>query len=166
MAACAACGTTIIFGGSRDGELRFCNATCHRKGYLVRVAQSIPADVIAQQTAAIYHGRCPRCEGPGPVDVHTSYRIWSALILTSWQSRPAIACRRCGRKQQAADAAFSLFLGWWGFPWGLVMTPVQVGRNVIGIFKSTSEHKPSANLERATGMLIASEIAKRQAAKT
>lgn len=158
MAACSACGTTILFGGTQDGELRFCNAKCHTKGYLVRIAQSIPADAIAQQASGIYHGRCPKCQGPGPVDVRTSYRVWSALLLTSWQSDPAICCRSCGRKKQAADALFSLLLGWWGFPWGLVMTPVQIGRNIAGMFQS-DDHQPSKALETATSLLLASRVA-------
>ena len=46
---------------------------------------------------------------------------------------PQISCRRCGLKSQAAGAAFPLVLGWWGFPWGLVVTPVQIGRNIGGM---------------------------------
>ena len=155
MATCAACGTSILFGGVKDGDLRFCNGKCQAKGHLVRIARSIPPDVIAQQTSTIYHGQCPKCHGPGPVDVHTSYRIWSALILTSWQSRPHISCKSCGRKSQIGDAFFSLVFGWWGFPWGLVITPVQIGRNVAGLFSRRGEHQPSKELERATGMMIA-----------
>jgi hypothetical protein len=162
MAKCNACGTSILFGGARDGDLRFCNAKCQAKGYLIRVARDIPRDVLVQQTAAIYHGSCPKCHGPGPVDVHTSYRVWSALVLTSWTNQNHICCRSCGRKQQIGDAAFSAMLGWWGLPWGLVMTPIQVGRNLAGIFGSKGEHSPSADLERAAGIVIASEIVRRQ----
>lgn len=162
MAKCNACGTTILFGGVRDGDLRFCNAKCHAKGYLIRIARDIPKDVIAQHTASIYHGTCPKCHGPGPVDVHTSHRIWSAVFLTSWRNQPHICCRSCGRKQQIGDAAFSLVLGWWGFPWGLIMTPVQIGRNLVGVFGRKGEHAPSVDLERIAGMAIASEAVKRQ----
>ncbi len=164
MASCSACGTTILFGGTRDGDLRFCNAGCSRKGFLVRVASQIPPDAIRETATAIYHGRCPRCEGPGPVDVHTSYRVWSALLLTSWQSRPQISCRSCGRKSQAADAVFSLFLGWWGFPWGFLVTPVQVGRNIAGMFSRRGEHAPSKELEQAAGMAMASHAIQQQQA--
>jgi hypothetical protein len=156
MAACATCGTTILFGGQREGDLQFCNAKCHQQGHLVRIARSINPDAIAQQSAAIYHGRCPKCEGPGPVDVRTSYRMWSALLLTSYNSNVIIACVGCGRKQQAADALFSLILGWWGFPWGLLMTPVQIYRNLAGMFGKSDEHRPSPELDRAVGLMMAS----------
>jgi hypothetical protein len=41
------------------------------------------------------------------------------------------------------------------------MTPVQVVRNLRGIFSSKGEHAPSADLERIAGMAIASEVATR-----
>lgn len=31
MAKCGYCGTTILFGGKKDGDLRFCNDECHAK---------------------------------------------------------------------------------------------------------------------------------------
>ena len=164
MKKCDACGTTILFGGVSDGGLRFCNATCHAKGSLIRVAAQIPPDVVRQQTGVIYRGQCPNCQGPGPVDVHTSYRVWSALVITSWQSRPRISCRSCGRRRQLGDAAFSLLLGWWGIPWGFIMTPVQIWRNVARAFNSQGEHEPSKDLERATGMAIAADMIRRQTA--
>jgi hypothetical protein len=163
MAKCFACGTTILFGGTRDGELRFCNAQCAQRGFLVRVANALPPDVVLQQTQNIYHGACPRCSGPGPVDVHTSYRVWSAVLMTSWQSRPQISCRSCGRKSQLGDALFSLALGWWGFPWGLLFTPVQIGRNIAALFGSQGEHGPSKDLERAAGMVLAAHAVREQA---
>jgi hypothetical protein len=164
MASCAACGTTILFGGVREDDLRFCNAKCHGNGYLLRIAREIPRDVIVTQTASIYHGACPKCQGPGPVDVHTSYRVWSALLLTQWQSYPQVCCRSCGRKSQFGNALFSLVLGWWGFPWGIVMTPVQVTRNIAAMFSARGEHAPSPDLERATSMMIAAQAAKDYAA--
>ena len=162
MAACNACGTTILFGGVRDGETRFCNQDCHAKGYLVFAARQVPPDLIRQQADAIHRGMCPRCQGPGPVDVHTSYRVWSALLLTSWKSRPQIACRRCGVKSQLGDSLFSAVLGWWGFPWGLVITPLQIGRNVIGMFR-TPPIGASPELQHAVSLEIAAAALHSQA---
>ena len=34
-------------------------------------------------------------------------------------------------------------LGWWGFPWGLLLTPIQVGRNLAGAFQAApASHSP------------------------
>jgi hypothetical protein len=162
MAACAACSTTILFGGVADGQDRYCNNKCHQRGYLVSVARQIPPETLREHTGAVYRGACPRCGGPGPVEVHTSHRVWSALLLTSWQSNSRMSCRSCGRKGQAGDALFSLVLGWWGFPWGLIMTPIQVGRNIVGMLRSSDSNGPSPELERAVGQAIAAQWVQQQ----
>src|SRR5712692_9519771 len=131
MASCAYCGTTILFGGARQGELRFCNSKCQSKGGVLSVAARVPEGAAQNLALQIHAGLCPRCKGAGPVDVHTSYRVWSALIVTQWQSFPQVTCRRCAVKSQVGNLAFSALLGWWGFPWGLLVTPVQVVRNVV-----------------------------------
>lgn len=166
MAQCDACGSTILIGGVRDQDLRFCNSDCHGRGYLVQIARQIPRDVVVQQSTAVYHGRCPQCEGDGPVDVHTSYRVWSALLVTSWRSLPQISCKRCGVKSQLVSALYSLFLGWWGFPWGFVMTPVQIVRNVVGTVRRSPADGPSPGLEKMMSMLIAGQALEHHAQST
>ena len=147
MATCSYCRTTILFGGQQVGSYRFCNQKCASKGAYLQIASRIPAEVVQQHVWAVHHGLCPICKGSGPVDVHTSYRIYSVLIMTSWRNQPRISCRSCGVKAKLGDMAVSLVAGWWGFPWGLIMTPVQVGRNLIGIVRSSESMGPSAQLE-------------------
>jgi hypothetical protein len=43
---------------------------------------------------------------------------------------------------------FSLFCGWWGFPWGLILTPVQITRNIAGMYKGPDPSKPSDTLRK------------------
>jgi hypothetical protein len=161
MAACGACGTTILFGGTKMGEDRFCNARCAQRGQLLTISRQLPPDTVRNAVSQVYHGVCPKCHGPGPVDVHASYRVWSALIMTHWQSFQHVSCRSCGVKAQLGDAAFSLFLGWWGFPWGLIMTPVQVSRNIAAAVKSPSELGPSPKLERVVRISLAGNAVSR-----
>src|SRR5438477_6863991 len=144
MAKCSYVCTTIIFGGKREGELRFCNDKCKSAGILLIAPQQLPDSVIQSKVWKVHQGNCPRCNGPGPVDVHTSYQVWSALLLTSWKSRPQISCRSCGIRSQLGDAAFCLVLGWWGFPWGLILTPIQICRNLIGVVRGVDPVQPSA----------------------
>lgn len=159
MAKCSYCGTWVIFGGKREGELRFCNDKCQAAGLLLGASQHLPDHLIQPKVWEVHQGNCPICSGRGPIDVHTSYRVWSALLLTSWKSRPHICCRSCGIRSQLGDAAFSLVLGWWGFPWGFIMTPVQVCRNLIGVARGADPTKPSPQLERLLRISIASQIA-------
>ena len=158
MTLCKYCNSLILFGGSRDGELRFCNDQCRQNGALVRFASQLPVDFVQRRTQAVHQGSCPRCEGSGPIDVHTAHRVWSALFVTTWSSHPVISCRRCGLKRQAGSMLFSLGLGWWGIPWGIVWTPMQVIRNFIGMVKPPPRGVPSATLER----LVAMDLARQQ----
>jgi DNA-directed RNA polymerase subunit RPC12/RpoP len=167
MAKCDYCGSTILFGGKRQGDLRFCNATCSGKGALLAIARQVPESIVNETVRQVHQGLCPKCGGTGPVDVHVHHQIWSALFFTSWKSQPQISCRSCGVKSQMGDAAFSLLLGWWGFPWGLVFTPVQIGRNVFGMLRGPDPLKASPQLERAIRMNLAAQaLARQQAQKT
>jgi hypothetical protein len=159
MAKCGFCGTTIIFGGVKANGLTFCNQECCQKGKILIVSHQMPDTLINEEAMKIHQGLCPKCRGHGPVDVHTSYRVYSALVVTSWKNIQNICCRSCGRKSQLENAAFSLLFGWWGFPWGLIMTPIQVGRNIASMVKSKDELNPSAQLENIVRTTMASHIA-------
>lgn len=162
MASCAYCGTTILFGGVKENDLRFCNQECFQKGRVVALSRSIPKNVVDEQVRSIHRGVCPKCKGSGPVDVHTSHRVYSALVVTSWRSIPGVSCRSCGIKSQAGNMLYCLLLGWWGFPWGIIMTPVQIVRNIAGMTKGPDETKPSDKLENLVRIHLASQAVQGQ----
>jgi len=164
MARCDFCGSTILFGGKSSNGHRFCNDRCAQRGLLISIADTIPEAQIHQQVWQVHQGRCPKCSGPGPIDVHVSHRVWSALLLTSWRSQPRISCRICGTKAQAGDAAFSLVCGWWGFPWGLLLTPIQIGRDVAGMVKGPDPAQPSESLKKMVRMQMAANAVAARAA--
>lgn len=155
MASCATCGTTILFGGTKDGGLRFCNAFCQTRGLLLSRAAQVPDSEAFSLARTIHAGPCPKCSGQGPVDIHLSYRIWSALVMTQWQSRSQISCRSCGMKSQLGNLALSAVVGWWGFPWGLIMTPVQVIRNLLVLVSPPNPAEPSSKLIQDSRLQIA-----------
>jgi hypothetical protein len=159
MATCDYCKSTILLGGSRVGDLRFCNDKCRAKGSTIILSRQIPQHVVDQQVSAIHHGLCPSCKGIGPVDVHMSYRVWSAILLTRWQSIPTVSCRACGKKKQIFGALFSALFGWWGFPWGLVMTPLQIVRNIGGLIRGPDPRHPSDKLQNLVRLHMASQLA-------
>jgi hypothetical protein len=155
MARCDYCGTNILFGGVKDEGLRFCNQTCHQHGYLLAIADQVPEDLMARHLNEAHQGNCPKCNGPGPIDVHTSHVVWSALVMTSWSSRPQVCCRKCGIKSKLGGTAISGVAGWWGFPWGVIITPIQVLRNLFGLFVSPDPEIPSKQLETIVKMNLA-----------
>lgn len=165
MVQCGYCGTTIVFGGKRDGDVRYCNAECQQRGAFAAVARHLPDDVVSEHVWKVHQGVCPKCGGCGPVDVHTSYRVWSALVLTSWCNTPHVTCASCGTKARLIDAGFSLLLGWWGFPWGLVMTPVPVFRNIAGMMRRTDQTRPSPQLAQIIRLRIAAHLVAHTARK-
>lgn len=160
MAKCSYCNTTILFGGARDGDRRFCNQKCQQKGALLEVAAAIPDDEINRRVAEIHQGPCPRCQRDGFVDVHTAHSVWSAVILTSWKSTPQVSCTPCGKKAKLKATAGSVILGWWGFPWGLLLTPVQVSRNLWGLARSEPSLRPSPQLEKLVRLNYAAELSR------
>ena len=162
MAQCAYCGSTIAFGGKREGELRFCNANCLEKGRPLIIAQNIPDDLALTRAHEIHGSKCPRCGGHGPVDVHASHTIWSDVHHTSWRSTPNICCRRCGIKLQLSGVLTSFVLGWWGFPAGLFVTPIQIGRNILGLLRPPPTGQPSEALIHAAKLSIAHQFIGRQ----
>jgi hypothetical protein len=130
-----------------------------------QVAECFSDDAIREHVALLHQGNCPRCQGPGPVDVHVSYRVWSAIHVTSWSSRPHLCCRRCARKAKLGDAIYSFLLGWWGVPFGLAVTPVQVLRNLGGLLSLTDSSRPSGALVRLVRTNLAREYLQEQARK-
>jgi hypothetical protein len=158
MPKCSYCDSTIVIGGVREGERRFCNQRCHEAGRLLSASQIVPEAVVRQRVTEIHQGACPRCQRAGPVDVHTSHSVWSALVITNWKSSSQISCVPCGKKAKLLSAVHSFFLGWWGFPWGLIITPVQVTRNLWGIARTPSSMTPSPQLEKIARLILAAEL--------
>ncbi|MCI0363733.1 MAG: hypothetical protein L0219_07610 [Phycisphaerales bacterium] len=162
MAKCDYCSTTILFGGVRDGNARYCNQRCHQFGWLLARCNDLPDELVDEQVLNVHGGPCPRCKGPGPIDVHTAYRVWSLIVITATQNDPQVCCRSCGRKRQLGGFVFSLLAGWWGFPAGLIITPITLTRNVMAMFGGPSPDLPSTQLEQAVRMQIGAAIASSQ----
>jgi hypothetical protein len=158
MANCSYCDSFILFGGASDNTGRYCNDKCQQAGHLLHISQRIPADKMDSWLAQVHQGECPRCHGPGPVDVHKAYRVWSAVFLTSWSTNPEMSCKRCARMRQIGATCFSGLLGWWGFPWGLVMTPVQVIRNIVDMIDGPPANRPSPLLMKYVRMQAAALV--------
>jgi hypothetical protein len=158
MANCSYCDSFILFGGKTDRTGRYCNATCQQAGNLLAFSQQIPRVEMNRLITEVHESNCPRCGKHGPIDVHKAHAVWSALVLTSWSSRPALSCKSCATKRQAGAMFSSAVLGWWGFPWGLIMTPVQIVRNVFEMIEGPKPGKPTPLLEKYVRLQAAARI--------
>jgi endogenous inhibitor of DNA gyrase (YacG/DUF329 family) len=146
MAKCGGCGSTILFGGITHQGQPFCDQRCVTMGQFLEVRKAIPAEALQEATMKFRESKCPQCGGAGPLDVHPSYFVWSAIVFTRSTSKSALSCRSCARKKQAMSALGSGVVGWWGIPFGLIMTPVQVIRNVFEMASPRGSRGPSREL--------------------
>ncbi len=149
-------------GGVSANAQRFCNKKCLTNAYVLSVAQRVPPEVVDRQAEEVFRGNCPKCRGLGPIEVHKVHRVWSALLLTQWSTSPQVSCRSCATKSQLGGLLFSAVLGWWGFPWGLVLTPVQITRNIVGMCSGPGGPQPSAELRKLIMVNIASQALQSQ----
>ena len=161
MASCANCGQAILFGGVKHGTLRFCNQRCYNAAKHLHLEVDVPEDELEELLAAFHEGDCPCCSGPGPVDFHYSYRVISFIVLTRFQTIPKISCRSCAQKSKLGNFFATLFLGWWGFPWGIIITPVYLCKNLYSLIFPVSADVPSDQLRE----FIRNNIAQQKAAE-
>ena len=75
--------------------------------------------------------------------------------MTWWKSHPEFCCGPCGEKAKSMALASSMVLGWWGFPWGIIWTPIQVGRNVTSLLGPDTSLEPSPDLVKLVKRRIA-----------
>jgi hypothetical protein len=160
MARCAYCSITILFGGVEEGGERYCNERCRQSQLLLRAAERVSATVVHKKLQELHQRSCPKCKGPGPCDLHFSFRVASALLATEWNNAPQVCCRRCARRSQLAAALSSFCLGWWGVPWGIILTPIQVYRNLAAMLRRWDSSRPSAGLERLVRIGLAGRMAR------
>jgi hypothetical protein len=153
--ACPTCGSSILFGGIKDGDRRYCSKKCYDADAVSRAADAIPDPVSDEFSSQIHRGNCPKCQGEGPVDVHKSYTIYSALFFTKWATVEHILCTQCARKRQATDLLSSLLLGWWGLPWGVIVTPIIIVADLLALFQNPGAYGPSDALKRHAKLILA-----------
>lgn len=160
MTSCYHCGRLILFGGVKEGNHRFCKPVCRQQSHVEQTLNQYPPEAVAQAVHEVHLGACPRCHGPGPIDAHAAHDVWSAIYLTRWTTRATLSCRKCGTKRQVKALLFSLGFGWWGVPWGLIITPIQLTRNLLGIFRNPVGTGPSPMGVRQIRYMLARHWAK------
>ena len=157
MPQCDYCGKTILISRLHEGDRVFCSEQCKEGAAILAASRKLPDDLIRKKVGEVHHGKCPLCHRSGPVDVHISHRVFSAVFATSWGSRSHICCRSCGIRNQLGDAAFCLLFGWWGIPWGVLGTPIQIGRNLVAAAKGPDPAGPSPELEKRVRLEVATK---------
>jgi len=163
MASCSYCDSFILFGGRTDSSGYYCSSRCQQAGNLLALAGQLPRQELERLANEAHHANCPRCGGPGPVDVHKAHQVWSAIFLTSWSSKPELSCKSCATKRQVAAILFSGLFGWWGIPWGLGVTLLQIARNIIEMAGGPRPGEPSPLLLKFVRLQAGARLAQQPA---
>ena len=145
MGRCEQCGRFILFGGRTFEGLRFCSEKC-LDFFESLEYQSLTLEEATEIAYLIHGGPCPRCGRNAKVDIHTSHRIWSVLYFTIFRSYPVVSCRLCGVIEKLKGVISCFFLGWWSIPVGVIVTPIYVIRNMVGILTASTPPYPSEAL--------------------
>ncbi|MGL6194258.1 MAG: hypothetical protein ACRC2T_05495 [Thermoguttaceae bacterium] len=145
---CNHCGEQILFGACKHDGLFFCRPKCKNAFFEARDGIIPPDDLVNAHANAIHKSDCPICGALGPVDVHTSHKVMSFLLVTQFSSPSNIYCRGCGNKDKIKNMFISGLLGWWGFPFGIILTPIYIGRNFMELFFPFSPEEPSQYLKQ------------------
>jgi hypothetical protein len=151
---CASCGKSILLGGIREGARTYCSRKCLEADEIGRLGAMIPARFVDAHATGIHGGSCPKCNGPGPVDVHPSYTVWSAVVFTKCRTREHIVCMECAGRRQRRDLLSCALLGWWGIPFGPLATPLQIARNVAALYADPGAGGPSDALREKVRRLL------------
>jgi hypothetical protein len=138
---CNCCGKTLYFFYTRDNDYTFCNSDCRDVAYR-RLETYFCEEDVRDQTIAIHASACPHCHGQGALDVHYSFLILSCITFTYARATPHVCCRKCGRIAQVKTLLGSFFLGWWSVG-GILVTPIYIIRNIIGLFRKADPYQPS-----------------------
>jgi hypothetical protein len=102
-------------------------------------------------------GFCPSCNKFCELDIHRSFRVHSILVYTKWSTQSELSCRECARKRQRSDLQYCIAMGWWGLPFGPVITFVQIIRNVVALRRGDT---PSSDICRAARLALAEHVAR------
>jgi hypothetical protein len=74
---------------------------------------------------------CPLCGNThDKLNGTISYTVKSFIFFTTYEKKPIIACPDCLDKKNNDAVLSTALLGWWGFPWGILRTPVYIYRNL------------------------------------
>jgi len=156
--ACSTCGSSILFGGKKAGSRKYCSKKCLNADEVGRISDSVTDNQVDDLVVQIRGSACPSCKNEGGLEMFKSYFVYSVIILTSWKEKPELSCKPCAKKRQIKDLFASFFLGWWGIPFGLIVTPIILIMNGVALIVDPSKKHPSKAIKERARLLIAQDI--------
>ena len=155
--ACPSCGLSVLFGGVKHNGAKYCSKKCFEADSTNRFALEIPDNEVEAFAKSIYMGSCPKCNGEGPIDVFKSYFVYSIILYTSYKTKEHVVCKSCAKKEQLKDLSLSAVVGWWGIPFGIIITPIMVLMNSVALLLNPAKKGPTKALFKQARFILAYE---------
>lgn len=163
---CDYCDSSAIISYIINDGQRFCSTACLENARLMELSEDIPSEEIINFAYDLKNGECPDCHrNDSKIETRKHYRVWSAVIITSSTKQTHVCCKSCGRKINFESIMFCLVFGWWGIPWGILITPVQIILNIAEIFNAADDKIPSDDLVQRARIGLAATLAKKMGGK-
>jgi len=156
--ACDFCGQQLGWGAVRTNDYEFCSQKCAEQGRIFDVLKTVPKAQLDDYVMRTHMSECSTCKKNKGIDAHPSYEVWSALVITRWTSSYKIQCVECAKSRQRNSLVFSLIAGWWGVPWGIFITPLQVIRNIGALRSAPKVGEPSAKFYKLATTHLAKQM--------
>lgn len=145
MARCRGCFAKLDADTSGSGLSQWCSDECRAADESAFEALTESEKIIIEKTNEVFNRDCPECGGKGPVDFHEYYKIWSLLVVTRYSDHEIFCCSRCAAKTKIGAILFCGVFGWWGIPYGIIGTPVQLVKNLLSLL-SSNPNEPSPEI--------------------
>ena len=95
---------------------------------------------------------CPICRSKTKkLNGTISYTVKSFVLFTNYRIEPTVACVDCLDKKNNDAILVTALLGWWGFPGGLLKTPLYIYKNIKAKKENKLKHSNDALLAFTLG---------------
>ena len=156
---CDFCGQPVRSSTVEDHGQKFCSIDCLQNARLMEASVDIPEQEILKHATEIRNGPCPAClRQEGGIELRKCYWVWSAVLFTRYGTSPKFCCKKCGTKANLLAIVSCSILGWWGFPFGLLLTPIYIISNVAAMFRKFDKSKPSEELIQTARLQLATAL--------
>ena len=102
---------------------------------------------------------CPICGKNNGINALEIGDVISFIIYTKFKEKIIIGCNDCIKEEIIKSNLYSIFLGLWGIPFGLIGAPLTVFSNIMGFKKMKMKmNEPTKALEKIVINMIKNDM--------
>jgi hypothetical protein len=131
---------------------------CFDEDCLAKLSEVYDDAFLSQYVDDIHKQRCSTCGNKGSVDLYVSHTVTAFLIHFSWSESPNVCCRRCGVRHIVEGIVWTLILGWWQIPFGIVAAPWQIFKGFKRLISLPDLRYPSPEFVKMQRLKLAKRM--------